>query len=175
MNEILTSIENDYNTNPDFKNIIDKIPIVESIYKGLKKSEIPKIEKMLEELRQKTFSKQIQFGNIVYDLEDFLSIDINKIEEDETTKIVGLSCCDEKLVRKYNLHKKNLIECLKIIGTVIESTEQTSEVLLFNSLLFMCLSVYMIIGKEDFIKQNVSAVSLNVIEKYKTIIESLLV
>lgn len=166
LSSMIKLLEEDYNTNLKFKEIIDKVRVIESIYKGLNKKDIPKIKQTLEFIKEHSTEKvlnSIKFGNITYDVEDFLSIDFDKIVEDESIKLVGISFVNEKLVRKLNLHGKNLIECLKIVY-------QHNELELFNTLLFSCLSVYLIINTDNFILQNISKTLSDILERYKIIV-----
>lgn len=169
LHNIIEFLEKDYETNKEFKKNIDKIPIIESIYKGLNKSDIPKIKNLIDVIKNKKIkNKTIKFGNIIYDADDFLAIDFDKIVEDENFKLNGLSYFDEKLVRKLDLHNKNLIESLKIVLSVMNSEEHYK---LFNALLYSCVAVYLI---NNDIKFNISEINLDIIEKYKSLISSIL-
>ena len=74
MNDIIALLEKTYEENQDFKNIIDKIPLIESIYKGLNVSDKPQIIKLIENIKTNQPDKTITFGNITYDYEDFINI-----------------------------------------------------------------------------------------------------
>lgn len=160
---MIKNLEKDYETNEKFKNIIDKVPVIESIYKGIKTTDIPRIKEFKQIINEQHITEKIKFGNIIYDAEDFLAIDFDKIVENENFKLVGLSYYDEKLIRKLGLHNKNLIECLKI-------ADKNNEIELFNTLLYSCLAIYLIIGNSDFTLQNISQTNLNILNNYKKII-----
>lgn len=166
MNDIIALFEKTYDENRDFKKIIDKIPLIESIYKGLNVSDIPQIIKLIKDIKIKQPDKKIKFGNITYDYEDFINIDISKIVETENFKLIGFSYKDEKLVRKLNLHNKNPIECLKII-----KNSDCNE--LINTLIFVCMSVYLIIDYKPVIN-NISVNVLNMLTPYKQLVQNIL-
>lgn len=166
MNDIIQLIENTYNENQDFKNIIDKIPLIESIYKGLNVSDIPQIIKLIEDIKIKQPNETIVFGNITYDYEDFINIDISKIVETENFKLIGLSYKDEKLVRKLNLHNKNPVECLKML----KNSEYNE---LIDTLILICMSVYLIIDYKPIVN-NISMSVLNMLLPYKQLVQNIL-
>lgn len=166
MNDIIALLEKTYKENQDFKNIIDKIPLIESIYKGLNVSDTPQIIKLIENIKTNQPDKTITFGNITYDYEDFINIDVSKIVETENFKLIGFSYKDEKLVRKLNLHNKNPIECLKII----KNSEYDE---LINTLIFVSMSVYLIIDYKPVIN-NISASVLNMLTPYKQLVQNIL-
>lgn len=170
---IVDLLEKDYNTNEKFKNIIDKVKIIESIYKGLNKNDIPKIRQMIQLIKRDfETSPKIKFGSITYDKEDFLSISEDKIVETNDFKLKGLSYSNEKLVRKLCLHNKNLVESIKIVSEEIQNEECLK---LFNVLLYACLSVYLIIGQNTvFIEHNVSNQTLKTVCEYKEIISEII-